>query len=235
MNRHYIPIISFFLFPHFNSHVIAQAADENRNGLHIISNVKTYSNSIRNNPGMKMTDLKREIPGIQFDLRYATKRNFTGKKIYPGITTTYMRKIAADKLRSIQKKLSLLGLGIRVFDAYRPYHCTEKLWELVKDERYAANPAKGSNHNRGIAIDLTLIRLESGKPLDMGVDFDNFTDSAHHDFTGFPAAILKNRQLLKDIMMAHGFQPLASEWWHYTLPDAQKYELLDLDFAEFRN
>jgi D-alanyl-D-alanine dipeptidase len=119
-----------------------------------------------------------------------------------------------------------------VFDAYRPWSATRKMWELVQDERYVANPAKGSNHNRGLAIDLTLIRLSTGEELDMGTGFDNFTDTAHHTFTNLPQPVIKNRILLKGIMEKKGFASFESEWWHYTWTNNRNYEVLDIDFKK---
>jgi zinc D-Ala-D-Ala dipeptidase len=105
------------------------------------------------------------------------------------------------------------------------------MWEPVQDDRYAADPKKGSGHNRGTAADLTIIYLSTGKELPMGTGFDNFSDTAHHNFTGLPAEVLKNRALLKKTMEENGFKALDTEWWHYSLPNAKEYELLNLSFA----
>ena len=102
----------------------------------------------------------------------------------------------------------------------------------MNDERYVADPKKGSGHNRGIAVDLTIIDLKTKKELDMGTGFDNFTDSAHHDFTALAPTILANRKLLKETMEKYGFKLFETEWWHYSRPDPEKYEVLDLDIAK---
>lgn len=125
-----------------------------------------------------------------------------------------------------------MGLGLKIFDAYRPYAVTEKFWELVHDERYVANPANGSGHNRGTSLDLTIIYLENGQELNMGTGFDNFTDTAHHSFTNLPESILQNRMLLKSLMEQNGFKALETEWWHYSLPNSKQYELLNLSFKK---
>ena len=132
----------------------------------------------------------------------------------------------------MQLKLNEMGLGLKIFDAYRPYAVTEKFWELVHDERYVANPANGSGHNRGTSLDLTIIYLENGQELNMGTDFDNFTDTAHHSFTNLPESILQNRMLLKSLMEQNGFKALETEWWHYSLPNSKQYELLNLSFKK---
>jgi len=127
-----------------------------------------------------------------------------------------------------------MGYGLKIYDAYRPYSVTKKFWDLVHDERYVANPAKGSGHNRGIAADLTIIDLKTKKELKMPTGFDNFTDSAHHDFVNLPGDILKNRKLLKETMEKYGFLEFATEWWHYSLPEPEKYDVLDLSFGELK-
>jgi D-alanyl-D-alanine dipeptidase len=123
---------------------------------------------------------------------------------------------------------------VKIFDAYRPYSITEKMWEKVKDDRYAADPSKGSGHNRGAAVDLTLIDLKTKKELPMGTGFDNFTDTAHSDFAQLPESILSNRNLLKSVMEKYGFKQLSTEWWHFYLPNSSTFELLDIRFADLK-
>ena len=151
-----------------------------------------------------------------------------------GTTFTFLRTGAANALQKAAGELEKLGIGFKVFDAYRPYSVTVKFWELVKDERYVANPAKGSGHNRGIAVDLTLIRLATGAELDMGTGFDNFSDTAHHGFRQLPDTVLQNRQLLKGTMEKYGFRALETEWWHYVYNDGNAYEILDIPFDRLR-
>ncbi len=227
-----ICIIVFLLSP-----VLTRAQDTilNKYGLWVINTVKQLKKTEQHDPGKAMTDLKKEIPALVFDLRYAGENNFMHEKLYPSITTTFMRKIAADSLALVQKELNSKGLGLKIFDAYRPYSVTEKLWEPVKDDRYAADPKKGSGHNRGIAVDLTLIILKNNQELNMGTGFDNFSDSAHHAFTGLPEEILQNRLLLKSVMEKHGFKALDTEWWHYYLPNTAYFELMDIPFKQLKN
>jgi zinc D-Ala-D-Ala dipeptidase len=202
----------------------------NKYGLWVISSISTLQKTVQYNTGKAMVDLKKAIPGIVLDLRYNTTSNFMHTRLYSAANTTYMRKTAADALAKVQLVLKEKGMGIKIFDAYRPYSVTEKMWEPVQDDRYAADPKKGSGHNRGTAVDLTLIYLSSGNELPMGTDFDNFSDTAHHAFSNLPDAILKNRLLLKQTMEENGFKVLDTEWWHYSLPNARDYELLDLSF-----
>ena len=210
----------------------AQDTVLNKFGLWVITDMQQLQKNIQANPAKAMANLKTVIPGIVLDLRYASVNNFMHQQLYPALTTTWLRKPAADSLAFIQKELNQLGLGLKIFDAYRPYSVTQKMWEPIKDDRYVANPKKGSGHNRGIAVDLTLISLSTKQELDMGTGFDNFSDTAHHAFTGLPEKILSNRSLLKTIMEKHGFKAFDTEWWHYSLPNANEFELMDLRFKD---
>jgi D-alanyl-D-alanine dipeptidase len=184
---------------------------------------KEYKRQVKADSSKKMVELKLVIPGIVYDLRYATTNNFMRRLMYPAKTRfTFLRVDAVKALKQVQLKLNEMGLGLKIFDAYRPYAVTEKFWELVHDERYVANPANGSGHNRGTSLDLTI----------MGTDFDNFTDTAHHSFTNLPESILQNRMLLKSLMEQNGFKALETEWWHYSLPNSKQYELLNLSFKK---
>jgi zinc D-Ala-D-Ala dipeptidase len=223
--------IVFLLTPEFSQ---SQDTVLNKYGLWIIDNVKMLQKTISKTPAKQLADIKAQVPGIILDLRYAGKNNFMQQQLYPAITTTYLRKPAADSLTVIQKELNKSGLGLKIFDAYRPYAVTEKMWEPVQDDRYAADPKKGSSHNRGVAVDLTIINLTTKEELDMGTGFDNFSDTAHHAFTNLPEAVLQNRLLLKNIMEEHGFKALDTEWWHYYLPNAKEYELLNIPFELLR-
>jgi len=198
----------------------------------ILRSCADYRASVRKNEDNRLVELKNLAPGLVYDLRYATTNNFMHRLMYPRNThTTFMRKPAATALAAVQKELSQEGLGLKIFDAYRPFAVSEKFWELVKDERYVANPAKGSNHNRGTAVDLTLIDLKTKQELPMGTGFDNFTDSAHHTFSDLPQQVLRNRTRLKSIMMQYGFSPLNSEWWHYTYTKGT-FDVMDLSFRQ---
>jgi zinc D-Ala-D-Ala dipeptidase len=201
-------------------------------GLPYINSVPLYEASLVNHPEKQMIALKN-ISGIILDLRYASNNNFMHKKIYPGnIKTTYLRKPVYQALDSVNRFLAGLGLVVVVLDAYRPYSATEAIWKTVKDDRYAANPSKGSGHNRGIAVDLTLADLKTQKLLSMPTEFDNFSDSAHQDFEGLNSNLKENRKLLKEVMEKYGFIPLSTEWWHFSWPNDVGFEVLDLEFDQ---
>jgi D-alanyl-D-alanine dipeptidase len=214
------------------SECFSQDSTLNKYGLEVIKDKRTFIQSVKSDNNKEIKNVKKFIPTILLDLKYGTNKNFMHQKLYSQTFKTYLRKPAVIALQQIQKELNKQGLGLKIFDAYRPYSVTEKMWELVKDDRYAADPKNGSGHNRGVAVDLTIINLKNKKELNMGTGFDNFTDSAHHDFKNLPADVLKNRILLRSIMEKYGFKILETEWWHYSLPNAKDFELLDLGFKD---
>lgn len=200
----------------------------------VVDKTKIYRREIKKDSSNLMVELKEIIPRIVYDLRYATKNNFTATQLYSHDKFTFLRLPVAKALGAAEAILNKKGFGFKIFDAYRPYSTTQKMWELIKDERYVANPAKGSGHNRGLSADLTIIDVATGKELDMGTDFDNFTDTAHHTFNNLPQTILENRRLLKTTMEAQGFKALDTEWWHYTWPNDKGYTILNLSFNQIK-
>ena len=214
--------------------LFAQDTILNKYGLWVIKESRTLNSTIMSDNNKQMVDIKKLIPNIILDLRYATTNNFMHRKLYLAVTTTYLRLPAAKALQRVETELNELGLGLKIFDAYRPYSVTEKMWEPIKDDRYVADPKKGSGHNRGIAVDLTLINLKTKEALPMGTGFDNFSDTAHQTFTALPEEILQNRNLLKNLMEKYGFKALETEWWHYSIPNTKDFELLDVSFKKMR-
>ncbi len=224
-------IIFLFLNP-YNTQ--AQTDSLNKYGLFVVNSAKVLQSEIASDSNKEMMDVKKAVPGVILDLRYATSNNFMHKKLYPEIHTTYLRRPAANALRNALNEFRKQHLTIKIFDAYRPYSVTEALWEPVKDDRYAADPAKGSGHNRGIAMDITLVDLRTGKELPMGTGFDNFSDTAHSDFKNLSENILQNRLLLINTIAKYGLVVLDTEWWHFYLPDANRYELLNVSFDDLK-
>ncbi|MBI1344170.1 MAG: peptidase M15 [Terrimonas sp.] len=204
----------------------------NSQPLKIIKSPEEYRERILDDSLQQMVELNGFIPGIQYDLRYGSPRNFTGQRLYSQSKLTYLRILPAQALMRVEEELRKKGMGLKIFDAYRPYSVTVKMWELIKDDRYVADPVKGSGHNRGLAVDLTIISLASKKELEMGTGFDNFSDTAHQSFTNLPVKILKNRMLLRTLLEQNGFKALETEWWHYYWPNNRDYDVLDLDFKD---
>ncbi len=206
----------------------------NRYGLKVICKKSDYIESIKLDSTKRMVALNSFIVPLNTVWPYASAGNFTGKVLYKK-PAAYMRMEAAVALRKINEDLKQQNLGLKIFDTYRPYSVTMKMWEAVPDDRYAANPAKGSGHNRGAAVDLTLYDLSTGAELPMPTLFDDFTERAHHGYMQLDSAVLKNRKTLKGIMEKYGFVALETEWWHYYLPNAaQRFELLDIGFKKMK-
>jgi zinc D-Ala-D-Ala dipeptidase len=215
--------------------VQAKAQDSNYTRPVVTGKYDDYKKQVAKDSSKKMVELKSMIPGIAYDLRYASTNNFMRRLMYPACTnSTFLRMPSAAALLNVQKELNESGWGLKIYDAYRPYSVTVKFWELVKDERYVANPSKGSGHNRGTTVDLTIINLKTGKELNMGTDFDNFSDTAHHSFTQLPEEVLQNRILLKSTMEKYEFKAYNEEWWHYSLAGAGRFELLDIEFRKLK-
>lgn len=176
-----------------------------------------------------MVDIQKLSPSIRIEIRYATANNFVGEAMYPEARCLLRREVA-EKLVRVQAGLEREGLGLKIFDGYRPLSVQKKLWAKYPVEGYVANPAKGSNHNRGAAVDLTLVD-RSGAELPMPSAFDEFSERAHRDYSGGTDAERKNRARLEQAMVREGFKGLSTEWWHFDDPDAKTYPVLDLPFS----
>ena len=227
-------LVSLTLFFFQIGQIRGQEVRISKYGIPVLDKSIDYLQSVSKDSNKKMIELHSLVPALIYDLRYSSTNNFMHRRMYPKNTRlTFLRVPAAHALARVQQELASKGYGLKIFDAYRPYSVTISFWELVKDERYVANPAKGSGHNRGLAIDLTIVEMANGRELDMGTGFDNFTDSAHHSFTRLPEKVLENRKLLKEVMEKNGFMLFETEWWHYSWPNDRKYEVLDIGFKGF--
>jgi len=200
----------------------------------VISKYKKYRQLVASDASKKMVELKSIMPNIVYDLRYFTLNNFMHQKLYNQGNETFLRSPVANALSKVEQDLNEKGLGLKIWDAYRPHSVTVKMWEPIKDERYVADPKKGSGHNRGGAVDLTIINLKDGNELNMGTGFDNFSDTAHSTFTNLSEEILQNRLLLKTTMEKYGFVVLQTEWWHFYWKDLNEFEVMDIDFKKFK-
>ncbi len=169
-------------------------------------------------------------PHIRLDIRYATPNNFLHQTVYPQ-ARCFLRHDAAMAIDAVQKELESIGLGLKIFDGYRPLSVQKKMWRIMPNAHYVANPAKGSRHNRGMAVDLTLVESE-GNALLMPTRFDSFKKEAHQDYFNLPVDVLRNRWILKTVMEKHGFRPIRTEWWHYDFKGWKRYKVLDKSFKE---
>lgn len=190
-----------------------------------------YELSVEKDPSKELIDLEKFIPGILLDIRYATENNFTQEKIYT-LSKAYARRPVAESLKNAQAEFAKQGVGIKIFDAYRPYSATVKFYEVYKDTTYVASPYRGSRHNRGCAIDMTLVDLKTGKELEMPTEFDSFKREAWPSTPVSYPAVRKNRELIISIMSKHGFKVNSSEWWHFDFRGWEKFEVLDIDFED---
>jgi len=160
------------------------------------------------------------------DVKYATADNFTKQVLYPS-AVVFLRKIAAENLSKANKYLKEnYNLRIKIYDGFRPLFVQKIMWKILPDERYVANPEKGSRHNRGAAVDITLID-EIGNELDMGTPYDDFTERASFASKDVSEKAYSNRKLLRETMIKFGFIPLESEWWHFDFKDWKNFGILD--------
>lgn len=172
-------------------------------------------------------------PTLLLDIRYATTNNFTGKKVYPS-ARCFLRSDVSKRLTAVQNVLRLKNLGLKVYDCYRPFSVQEIFWGIMPDERYVLEPVrkngvfvKSSRHNRGAAVDVTLVDSK-GKELTMPTEYDDFTEKAHRNSPDASSAAATNSGILEQAMQSQGFIPLETEWWHFDGPDWQSSAPLDL-------
>jgi len=177
-----------------------------------------------------LVDMKEVNPRIVVDMKYASEDNFTKKKLYDS-NTCFLRRSAAVKLDAVQKELEGMNLGLKVWDCYRPLAVQWIFWAILPDERYVANPATGSRHNRASAVDVTLVDSQ-GKELQMPTGFDDFSPRADHHYQDLPDRAIRNRELLKGVMERAGFIPLPEEWWHYDDENWMQSDLMDIPFRD---
>ena len=164
-------------------------------------------------------NLKEYSTDFVYDMKYATEANFLKSKVYD-CAECYLRLKTVKALVKANSKFMKLGYRIKIYDCYRPLDVQKKMWAIVSNPIYVANPSKGSIHNRGGAVDITLVDF-TGKELDMGTPFDFFGPEASHEYRNFSEEILQNRALFKKIMINSKFQSFDSEWWHYNLKNAK--------------
>lgn len=172
--------------------------------------------------------LKSMSAEFVYDMKYATNDNFLKQAVYD-CPECYLRQKTVVSLIEANKEFISLGYRIKIFDCYRPLSIQQKMWKIVPNPIYVANPAKGSIHNRGCAVDITLVDA-TGKELDMGTPFDFFGEASSHNYTNITDEVKKNRQLLKDVMLKHNFKTFDSEWWHYNLDGGNLEKLANFNW-----
>lgn len=170
-------------------------------------------------------------PTLRLDIRYATTNNFLGTKLYDE-PRAFLQRPAAEALLRAHKALARQGYGVLVHDGYRPWYVTKMFWDATPDDKhtFVANPAKGSRHNRGCAVDLSLYDLKTGLPVDMPSGYDEMSERARPSYTGGTAEQRRLRDLLRVTMEAEGFEVYEVEWWHFDYKDWKRYPVSNITF-----
>ncbi len=208
-----VPLISLILFS--SAAALAQPPkEENKREVHLV----------------ELTSLDTTI---KLDIRYATDNNFVGRAVYPE-ARAFLQKPAAKALLRVHKKLKKQGLGLVIFDGYRPWAITKLFWEVTSDDKrkFVADPAKGSKHNRGCAVDLSMYDLKTGELVEMPSGYDEFTERASPNYAGGTEKERTNRDLLRRLMEDEGFTVNPNEWWHFDYKNWEDYAIYDIAFSE---
>jgi len=180
-----------------------------------------------------LVELVRLDPAIKLDIRYATSNNFLGTPVYMQ-ARAFLQRPAAEALLRAHRELKAYGYGLIIHDGYRPWYVTKIFWEATPvDKRiFVADPAKGSNHNRGCAVDLSLYDLKTGEEVTMPSGYDEMSKRAYADFSGGTDEERARRALLRRVMEKQGFTVNPEEWWHFDYKDWRKYPILNVRFED---
>lgn len=182
----------------------------------------------------RLVELVKLDPSIRLDMRYATTNNFTGRVLYDE-ARAFLTATAATALVRASTAAKADGFGLNIYDAYRPWRVTKQLWDATPNgpkKNYVANPKRGSKHNRGCAVDLTLYDLKSGLLLEMPTEFDDFSEKAHRDYAGASPIAIANRARLQGYLESQGFIGLSNEWWHFDFTGWENYPVMDVPFNQ---
>ena len=183
-----------------------------------------------------LVELIKLDPSIRLDVRYATTNNLFGSVFYAQ-PRAFMQRPAAESLVRANRKLKPLGYGLLVHDAYRPWYVTKVFWDATPTDKklFVADPSKGSRHNRGCAVDITLYDLKTKKPIEMVSTYDETTDRAYPNYPGGTSLQRWHRDLLRAALEAEGFTVYEAEWWHFDYKDWQKYPIQNIRFNQISN
>jgi D-alanyl-D-alanine dipeptidase len=180
-----------------------------------------------------LVELSSLNPGIKYDIRYATANNFMGEAFYRQ-ARAMMQRPAAEAVARAAAALKAQGLGLLIHDAYRPWAVTKMFWEATPPQQrvFVADPAQGSRHNRGCAVDLTLYDLATGRPVPMVGGYDEFSDRSYPDYVGGTSLQRWDREVLRKAMEAEGFTVYDAEWWHFDYKDWREYPILNIPLEQ---
>jgi D-alanyl-D-alanine dipeptidase len=181
----------------------------------------------------ELVEIVKLDPSIRLDIRYATTNNFLGRKVYKQ-PRAFLQRPAAEALIRVNQKLRSQGYGLVVFDGYRPWSVTRIFWDATPDDRkiFVADPAKGSRHNRGSAVDLSMFDLKTGEIVKMPSEYDEMTERSHINYDCATAEAKRLRELLRSAMTSEGFVVYEPEWWHYDYKDWKEYPIMNVKFSE---
>ena len=182
-----------------------------------------------------LVELIKLDPTLMLEIRYTTNNNIVGRPVYSE-ARAFLQRPAAEALLRVNSNLRLLGYGLLIFDGYRPWSVTKLFWDVTAEEnrKFVADPSKGSRHNRGCAVDLSLYEIATGKEVEMPGVYDEMSDRSHPDYTGGTDQQRKLRDLLRSKMEANGFTVDANEWWHFDFKDWKSYRIQNIQFNEIK-
>jgi zinc D-Ala-D-Ala dipeptidase len=183
-----------------------------------------------------LVELVELDPTIKLDIRYATKNNFLGKAVYKQ-ARAFLQRPAAEALVRVNQSLRSQGYGLVVFDGYRPWSVTKVFWDVTPEDKkiFVADPSKGSRHNRGCAVDLSLFDLRTGAEVKMPSEYDEMTERAHINYECAVPEAKRLRELLRASMAAEGFAVYEPEWWHYDYKDWKEYPIMNIKFSAIKS
>ncbi len=182
-----------------------------------------------------LVELKRINPDIKLDIRYATNHNLAGRPVYKE-ARAFLQRPAAEALMKADKDLHQLGFGLLIFDGYRPWSVTKLFWDITPDENknFVADPKKGSKHNRGCAVDLSLYDLSTGKEVEMPGIYDEMSERSLPNYQGGTVKQRQMRDLLRSKMEEYGFTVYEYEWWHFDFNDWPSYRITNIPFDKIK-
>ncbi|HEV8272034.1 MAG TPA: M15 family metallopeptidase [Chitinophagaceae bacterium] len=182
-----------------------------------------------------LVELIKIDPSLRLDIRYATSNNFVGRPVYSE-ARAFLQRPAAEALANANKELNQLGYRLLIFDGYRPWSITKLFWDITPQDKkqFVANPKDGSRHNRGCAIDLSLVDMSTGKEVQMPGEYDEMTERSYPNYQGGTEDQRRIRDLLRIKMEANGFTVYEFEWWHFDYKDWKNYRIENIQFSEIK-
>ena len=219
------------MFATLSYNLYAQSDKSTLPKLKIVDSYFAYLSATIENNQNELVEIQKEIPSIVLDIRYATKNNFMQQVMYHQ-ARAFVRRPVIDALKRVQIILKSQGLGLKIYDGYRPYSVTVDFYQKASDKNFVANPDKGSKHNRGCAIDCTLIDLKTGEELEMPTPYDSFSKAAAANYEDVSSQAKENRALLISIMGKNQMNVLSNEWWHFDFINWRNYDLMDIPFEK---